>query len=289
MFKINKILLAVSLSFAGLSVYAEEHISINRQGGGGETHVNVSHEGTYHQGQYHSATHENLNTYGNNRVGNDRFNNDRVGNDRFNNDTVNVYGHNSYNGGYPPYRGWNQGPVGFDNGWGSGWHDGYNNGGWGAGLVEGLIGGIAATSLFNYFFNHNNSTPVVYSGGGGYSSGSSYSSSDMSTPPPEDTNNTTTNNTVIEEDNSNPGYWLLGIGVLVLAGLGIAYAMRGNKRREYYSDERRDSYSVNHRRYDDSRYDDYQDEPEGYQRIEPRQPSNRSYSNTRIRRRDRQV
>ena len=279
MFKINKIFLVISLSFAGLSVYAEEHITINRAGGG-ETHVNVSHDGAYHQGQYHSATHENLNTYGNNHLGNDRYNND----------TVNVYGHNgyngAYNGGYPPYRGWNQGPVGFSNGWGSGWNNGYNNGGWGAGLAEGLIGGIAATSLFNYFFNHNNSTPVVYSGGG-YSSGNSSSSNSMPNTPSEDINNTTTNNTVIEENSSNPGYWLLGTGVLVLAGLGIAYAMRGNKRKEYYPDERRDNYSANHRRYDDRSYD-YQDEPDDYQRIEPCQP-NRSYSDTRVRRRDRQV
>ena len=78
------------------------------------------------------------------------------------------------------------------------------------------------------------------------------------------------------------GYWRIGT-----CWFRIAYAMRGNKRKEYYPDERRDNYSANHRRYDDRSYD-YQDEPDDYQRIEPRQP-NRSYSDTRVRRRDRQV
>lgn len=212
-----------------------------------------------------------------NGVNNDRFNtshhvdsingvnNDRFNTPRFNNDTVNI-NREVYSPQNAPYRGWNQGPVGMSNGWDNGWNHGYSEGGWGTGLVEGLIGGIAATSLFNYFFNHN-STPSVAYVNGGSSGGGSYNTSSDSPPTEDITNNTTTNNTVVDDSGSSVGYWLLGLGVLALGAIGLTYALRRPRRgnsqyNDFNSDYDYDDNRQNHRsrprsRQEDNFEDDY--------------------------------
>lgn len=197
-----------------------------------------------------------------------------LNNERFNNDTVNVnrgpynngrYGAPYNNNYYPPYRGWNEGPVGWNNGWNSGWNNGENNGGWGVGLMEGIIGGIAATALFNELFNHNSTPSVAYVNGGGSSGGSDGGNSSFNSdgqPTPETINNTT-NTVVNEDDGSSIGYWLLGAGILVLAGLGIWYSRRRQKRysdEEYYEDQPRYHQHEQHRYQED--YDNGYDEPQ---------------------------
>lgn len=195
--------------------------------------------GVYYGGAVHSEQVDR--NYHMNSANDERINTSRqVDSEHFNNDTVNI-NREVYSPQSAPYRGWNQGPVGMGNGWDNGWNHGYANGGWGTGLVEGLIGGIAATSLFNYFFNHN-STPSVAYVNGGSSGGGSYNTSSDSPPTEDVTNNTTTNNTVINDDGSNVGYWLLGLGLLALGTIGAVYLFRKPRS----SNLNRDGYGSNY-------------------------------------------
>lgn len=237
------------------SAAAEPHdIHINSNGGGGD-HVRQFNSNGEHQ------NFRNINDGA-------HLNNERLNNDRFNNDTVNVnrgaYNNGRfgapYNNNYPPYHGWNEGPVGWNNGWNSGWSNGENNGGWGVGLLEGIIGGIAATALFNELFNHNSTPSVAYVNGGGSSGSYDGSSTSSDSQPTPETINNTTNTVINEDDGSNLGYWLLGAGVLVLAGLGYWYSRRRQSRysdEEYYEEQSHHHSSANHR-YQDQ----YDDEPQ---------------------------
>lgn len=232
----NKLTIALLASYLMLctsSSWAEpRNVNLNYHSNGGGHSENINRN-------YHVAENN----------GGERFNNSRLGNsEHFNNDTINInrggyggYGAYNHGGGYggyqnAPYRGWNEGPVGMSNGWNSGWNNGNENGGWGMGLMEGIVGGIAATSLFNYFTNHN-STPS-YANGGSYYSGSSGSTSNSldTTPPSDDITNNTTTNTIVNDDSSNLGYWLLGFGVLALGAVGLVYALR-RPRRNSFDDE----------------------------------------------------
>lgn len=153
------------------------------------------------------------------------------GADRFNNDTINI----NEPGGY---HGWNQGPVGFNNGWSNGWNNGYSNGGFLTGVGEAIVGGLAATALYNWIFTPHSSANVAYANG---SSGSSSYSSDQAQPPTDDITNNTTNNTVVEDD-SNIGAWLLALGALILAGAGLAYYLRRDRGERHVGDEYDDDY-----------------------------------------------
>jgi LPXTG-motif cell wall-anchored protein len=226
-----------------------------------EPNIHLNNNGSGHVRQFNAANgHQNFHNI------NDGT---HLNGDRFNNDTVNVNRapyNNAYNNGrygapynnYPPYHGWNEGQVGWNNGWNSGWSHGENNGGWGVGLVEGIVGGIAATALFNELFNHNSTPSVAYvnSGGSGSYDNSSYPNTQ---PTPEVINNDTTNTVINEDDGSNAGYWLVGIGVILLAGLAGFFYRR--KQNSYNRDDEYDYEPVQHRhseRYpeDDDGYDE---------------------------------
>lgn len=216
-------------------------------------------EHSYHVDEHNGEVHvhsysEHLNNYNTPRVNN--YSNVP----RYNNDTINVNNYRGpYNNGYYPYHGWNQGPIGWSNGWNSGWNNGNNNGGWGAGLVEGLIGGIAATSLFNYFFNHNSTPTVAYVNSAAPANSYSTSSNDNSSPNGDQPPAQITNNTVIEDNSTSPGLILAGFGAAILIGMGAWWLFRRRESQiepdryhhdydEDYGDERyaardRDSYS----------------------------------------------
>lgn len=221
-----------------LSLYANNSIAETRN-------VDVN----YHRSVDGHSENINRDYHVSNRNDDARFNNSRVGNsEHFNNDTFNIDRNREvFNTSNMPYRGWNQGPIGMGNGWDSGWNHGYEEGGWGTGLMEGLIGGIAATSLFNYFFNHNSTTPVVYANGNGSYNGGS-SSTNMDQQPPDDITNNTTNNTVIDDGGSSVGYWLLGLGLATLVAIGLIYALRRPRRsNSFYEDD------LNYRSMNDER------------------------------------
>lgn len=226
-----------------LSLYANNSIAETRN-------VDVN----YHRSVDGHSENINRDYHVSNRNDDARFNNSRVGNsEHFNNDTFNIDRNREvFNTSNMPYRGWNQGPIGMGNGWDSGWNHGNEEGGWGTGLVEGLIGGIAATSLFNYFFNHNSTPTVAYVNGGGSSSGGSYNTNSDSQPAEDVTNNTTTNNTVIDDDSSSVGYWLLGLGLLALGTIAVVYFLR----RPRQSNSMSESYGSN---YIDDQPEDYRD------------------------------
>lgn len=233
-------------------------------------------EHSYHVDEHNGEVHvhsysEHLNNYNTPRVNN--YSNVP----RYNNDTINVNNYRGpYNNGYYPYHGWNQGPIGWNNGWNSGWNNGNNNGGWATGLVEGLIGGIAATSLFNYLFNHNSTPTVAYVNS--YPSGSTYSGSgDNNNPNDQQPQQQITNNTVINDDGTPPGLILTGFGAAILIGIGAWWLFR---RKESYIEADRHRHDYAEREdYDDEQYATKNRESHGSKNLQLQQQNRRNEIN----------
>ncbi len=223
-FKLRKTLVIIGLVGFTFQAVANPQFEANHDGNG-QFHANHAPQYRVNDNRFQNSNHENTERFGSTP-------------NRFNNDTVNINerGGNPYN--YTlnnQYHGWNQGPIGFNNGWSNGWSHGYNNGGFWTGVGEAVVGGLAATVLYNWLFNHNSSPSVAYANGSNSSGG--YYNDSSSQQPDETINNTTTNNTVVEEDDSNIGLWLLGLGAIILAGAGLAYYLRRNRSSGQYEED----------------------------------------------------